>query len=141
MRYRSSFSEGVCPCKLQLKHQFALRDCPIKFRLSNFQYIDWVKGRYETVPIPGSHFLLCTATTSAVRFVKCFRSDTGGLASLGHRSGSVRRSAFGWMGWMDARYTHNLISKPHSVPPYTTELVVQNQIIFIYISNAKKDKF
>ena len=28
---------------------------------------------------------------------------------------------------MDARYTHNLISKPHSVPPYTpytTELVV-----------------
>ena len=33
-------------------------------------------------------------TTSAVRFVKCFRSDTGGLASLGSRSGSVRCSAF-----------------------------------------------
>ena len=30
-------------------------------------------------------------TISAVRFVKSFRSDAGGLASLGRRSGSVRR--------------------------------------------------
>ena len=33
--------------------------------------------------------------TSAVRFVTAFPSDAGGLALLGRRSGSVRRSAFG----------------------------------------------
>ena len=71
--------------------------------------------------------------TSAVRFVMAFRSDAGGLALLGRRSGSVRRSAFVPDG-RDGRTeldAHNLISKPHdhSVPdppytPYTTELVV-----------------
>ena len=62
--------------------------------------------------------------TSAVWFVQGFRSDAGGLASLGRRSGFV---AIGFRFGRDGRYTHNLISKPHSVPPYTpytTELVV-----------------
>ena len=78
MRYRSSFSEGVCPCKLQLEHQFALRDCPIKFRLSYFQYIDWVKGRYETVPIPGSHFLLCQCLSTSLTKTHSARATGGG---------------------------------------------------------------
>ena len=42
-----------------------------------------------------------------------------------------KRLSFGWTFFPDGRdlwtYAHNLISKPHSVPPYTpytTELVV-----------------
>ena len=56
-------------------------------------------------------------TISAVRFGKSFRSDAGGLASLGRRSGSVRRRlANGRDGRDLLTYAQNLICRPHSVP-------------------------
>ena len=72
-----------------------------------------------------------------------FNSRQGYASSGVYNINGVLRSSFEffigfrtlfkfWIGFGTGRYvtTHNLISKPHSVPPYTpytTELVVQNQ--------------